>query len=319
LTLVNTQLIGNRAFISGGGLYSWEGNATLHNCRVVGNSADRAEDMGGAAIDNLVANLTVLNSTIADNQSPNGGAISSYSWDFDAGGAITVANSILYNGGHEISTNNTSAVSIVYSDVQGGAAGTGNISAAPLFVAPGGRSIEGEWIDGDYHLQAASPCINAGSDAQLPADVADLDADADATEQLPLDLDNTTRIQGSHVDMGAYEQRASTPGPISTATLTFLFGGRQTVLTVDPVFSDTFTGSIKVDVESNVALELIVDVTASSAAGGTWTGWAVPDTLTPPGGTFTIWVKGENLNLAALPISGSVQVAQAELSGRLIP
>ncbi len=320
ITLVNTQLIGNRAFVSGGGLYNWEGSATLHNCRVVGNTADRAADMGGAAIDNLTANLTVLDSTIADNLSPNGGAISSYSWDWVAGGTIVIANSILYNGGHEVSSNNMPAVSIAYSDVQGGATGTGNINAAPLFVAPGGRSIEGEWIDGDYHLQATSPCIDAGSDANLPADVADLDGDGNASEQLPVDLDHATRVQGIHVDMGAYEQPAKKPGPIPTIELTFLYGSTQTVLTPDPVFPDTFTGSIKLGMELNMKLQLTVDVTATSAAGGIWTGWAVPDMVGPPSASFTVYVKGEGLNVAALPSgSKSVQVAEAEVWGAIIP
>jgi hypothetical protein len=320
LTLVNTQLIGNRAFVSGGGLYNWEGTAILHNCRIVGNTADRAEDLGGAAINNLAGNLTILDSTIADNLSPNGEAITSFSWDSDAGGTIELANSILYNGGKEIWSNNLPAVSVTYSNVQGGWVGTGNISVAPLFVAPGGRSIEGEWIDGDYHLQATSPCIDAGSNAKLPADVSDLDSDGDIAEQLPVDLDHTTRIQGSHVDMGVYEQLAKKPDPTPSVTLTFLFSGKYVTLTPDPVFPDTFTGSLKVEIELNTKLQLIVDVTATSAAGGTWTGWTVPDVVSPPGGTLTLYVKGENLNLGALPPgSTNVNVAEAELSGRLIP
>ena len=320
ITLVNTQLVGNRAFLSGGGLYNWEGSAILHNCRVVGNSADRAAEMYGAAIDNLTANLTVLDSTVADNLSPSGGAIHSFSWDWDAGGTIRIANSILYNGGREVSSNNTGAVSITYSDVQGGSSGAGNINAAPLFVAPGGRSIEGEWMDGDYHLQAASPCIDAGNDVNVPADVADLDGDGDVAEPLPVDLDGTTRIQGSRVDMGAYEQLAKKPVPGFSGELTFLFNGKQTVLTVDPVYPDTFTGSLKVGLESNVKVQLVVDVTATSAAGGRWTGWTVPSTISPPSATVTLWVKGENLNLAALPSGGkSVQVAEVELSAILMP
>ena len=43
---------------------------------------------------------------------------------------------------------------VTYSDIQGGYAGEGNIDADPLFVAPD---------DGDYHLSAGSPCIDAGS------------------------------------------------------------------------------------------------------------------------------------------------------------
>ncbi len=320
LTLVNTQLVGNRAFISGGGLYNWEGTVALHNCRIVGNTADRAEVMGGAAISNLTGNLTILNSTVADNLSPNGQAITSFSWD-SAAGMIEVANSILYNGGKEIWSNNLPAVSVTYSDVQGGWTDTGNIDAAPLFVAPGGRSIEGEWIDGDYHLQATSPCIDAGSDTDVPADVVDLDGDGDVAEPLPFDLDRTTRVQGSRVDMGAYEQLAKKPGPLPGVTLTFVVGTLYVELTPDPVFPDTYTGSVRLGINDlSDTRKVYADVTATSAAGGTWTGWAVPDIINPPGGTFTLWVKGEGLILTALPPgSKSVNVAQVDLWLGFVP
>jgi hypothetical protein len=45
---------------------------------------------------------------------------------------------------------------------------------------------------GDHHLQAGSPAIDAGDDAAVPSD-------------LLTDLDGGPRIQGSHVDIGAYE------------------------------------------------------------------------------------------------------------------
>ena len=38
IRLVNTQLIGNRALMLGGGLYNYGGDVTLHNCRIVGNT-----------------------------------------------------------------------------------------------------------------------------------------------------------------------------------------------------------------------------------------------------------------------------------------
>src|SRR5262249_37438899 len=45
---------------------------------------------------------------------------------------------------------------------------------------------------GDYHLQPGSPAIDAGDDASVPVD-------------MTTDLDGNPRIQGSHVDIGAYE------------------------------------------------------------------------------------------------------------------
>lgn len=58
----------------------------------------------------------------------------------------------------------------------------GNISADPLFA---------NRTTGDYHVLAASPCINAGDDSVVHSG--------------DTDLDGKPRIIGAHVDMGAYE------------------------------------------------------------------------------------------------------------------
>jgi len=49
----------------------------------------------------------------------------------------------------------------------------------------------------DFHVQPGSPAIDAGDDASLPGDLA-------------TDLDGSPRLQGDHVDVGAYE--APEPG-----------------------------------------------------------------------------------------------------------
>jgi hypothetical protein len=315
LTMVNVQLIGNRAFVSGGGLYNYEGDAILHNGRIVGNSADDAEVMGGAAIDNLNGTLTLRDCTVADNLSLNGKAISSFCWDFSLTSTIDVANSILYNGGDEISSNNAATVSVNYSDVQGGwTGGTGNLSVDPQFIAPGARSIEGEWIDGDYHLQSFSSCIDAGNDASLPPDVLDLDGNGNTAEPLPLDLDNGPRILGHGVDMGAYEQPGGTVGPPPSIDLTAGFGsGGSLHLTSDPSSPNAVIGSRVLEIEMNFKGQLSAVVTATSPAGGTWTGWLDPDTIGPGDVTTTLWVRGENLDYSALPAGSTVQVAQVDL------
>jgi hypothetical protein len=58
----------------------------------------------------------------------------------------------------------------------------------------------------DFHLQPNSPLVNAGDASLLPADVADLDDDADVAEPTPLDLDGLARVVGAEVDLGVYEK-----------------------------------------------------------------------------------------------------------------
>ncbi len=323
IRMVNTQIIGNRALMLGGGLHNYEGDAALHNCRVVGNSADYADTVGGAAIYNLNGTLTILSSTVADNLAPSGRAIASFGWGPFGETNIEIANAILFNGGDEVWSNDPGAVEITYSDVEGGATGTGNISSDPRFVSPGGRSIEGEWIDGDYRLLAGSPAIDAGSNAALPPDIFDLDGDGNVAEPIPFDLDAEARIEGTRVDMGAYEQLAGKPGPGPGMGLTVCFGPNCFPLSPDPIAppsSYTYIGNVDVHVSLNFKGEFSVVVTPTSAAGGTWSGWVVPSIGGPGDVTLTLYVKGENLNLGALPGGATdVQVAEVELYARPAP
>jgi hypothetical protein len=323
ITMVNTEIVGNRAFVQGGGLFNYEGQATMHNGRVVGNTADYAEMAGGAAIYNLNGTLTLANSTVADNLSPSGRAIASVTWTSPAGTVIDIANSILYNGGDEIGTNNAGSVRVRYSDVQGGWPGIGNISIDPQFIQKGLRSIEGEWIDGNYRLQPTSAAIDAGLNALVPPDIFDLDGDDDTSEPLPYDLDIEPRIEGGRVDMGAYEQLAKKPGPGPgpDVDLVFCVGDSCIPLEPDPLAppgSNTFIGSVELEIELNFKGKFTAEVTPTSPAGGTWTGWLDPDVIGPGDVTTTLWVRGENLDLGALP-GGTKDVQVAEVSIFVVP
>lgn len=118
--------------------------------------------------------------------------------------------------------------------------------------------------------------------------------------------------------MGAYEQLAQKPPPTPAVGLTVCMGDQCITLDPDPSSSSsssTYIASVDVNIELNFRGKLSVAVTATSAAGGKWTGWVVPDTTGPGKSTITLWIKGENLNISALPAgSKNVQVASVELS-----
>ena len=81
--------------------------------------------------------------------------------------------------------------------------GEGNIEEDPLFLQPGHWDDNGcpffpedaVWIEGDYHLQDASPCIDTGMLAGGPT----------------TDIEGNGRPCGAGVDIGAYEMGECPP------------------------------------------------------------------------------------------------------------
>jgi len=198
----------------GGGLDSSVANTVITDCVFYDNRCQT----GGGGI-GLWDSGIVTNCTLARNNSDTaatGGGIYCYQL-----GASTIANCIVWgntagSAANEIALSSwgSASVSVTYSDVRGGYPGTGNIDADPCYVKLG--------TNGDYRVQPFSPCIDAGSNAALPADLADLDMDGDVAETLPLDLQGRARVvDGDNsglatVDMGAYEH---VPGADTLHTL----------------------------------------------------------------------------------------------------
>ncbi len=154
-TVNNCTIIENSAY-SGGGTY----NGTVNNCTINGNSAEYG---GGGTFYGTVNNCTIIG-----NSAEYGGG--SYRGGFN--------NCIVWDNSASIS-NNYYRSTVRYSCTYPLPSGAGNISNNPQFI-----SIS------DFHLQATSPCRNAGTNAFAP---------------MPWDLDGNPRIIGRTVDMGCYE------------------------------------------------------------------------------------------------------------------
>ncbi|MGB2985023.1 MAG: hypothetical protein WBE26_03995 [Phycisphaerae bacterium] len=239
-TITNCTISGNTSGEDwyGGGISCGRGSATITNCTISGNTARWGGAIYCQGSEEGPSSPTITNCTITGNTaSDSGGAICCFNQN-----SPTITNCTLWGDaapeGPEIALQwgfyGPHTLTVSYSDVQGaqGAAyvengctliwGEGNINADPLFVDPEGPDDDPDtWEDNDYHLFWGSPCIDAGNNAAVPGDTADLDNDGDVFERTPLDLDGCPRFVDDPppggtgvpdppdypdiVDMGAYE------------------------------------------------------------------------------------------------------------------
>ena len=152
-TIVNCTISLNGAILGGGIYCVLKASPEVTNCLILGNAATFG---GGLHCDNAFP--TVTNCTFSGNWAGVGGGIFG---EFNKGGtsdrseALTVMNCILWGDfaedGPEIQVYVGTPV-VMYSDVQGGWPGEGNMDSSPHFVG-----IK------DFRLQAGSPCIDAGN------------------------------------------------------------------------------------------------------------------------------------------------------------
>ena len=129
-----------------------EGAGSVLNGFTIRNGSYTA---GGGIYCYISCSPVITNCTIAGNLAVLGGGIGCYN------SSPTEKNSILWgdtatSSGNEIYLN-SSPITVTYSDVQGGWAGTGNINTDPLFVG---------WVN--LHLQPGSPCVNQGTATGAP-------------------------------------------------------------------------------------------------------------------------------------------------------
>ncbi len=169
-TLYNCLLTGNTQY-GGGAVFS-----TLYNCLLTGNGSGGSYGSyyywwgGGAAYS------TLYNCTLAGNYF---GAASSILYN-----CVVYDNPVSGNANYDPFLSSPSIFNYCCTSPMP-TNGVGNITNAPLFVSPD---------TGDFHLQPASPCINAGNNAFSSGTT---------------DLDGNPRIVGGTVDIGAFEFQGS--------------------------------------------------------------------------------------------------------------
>lgn len=148
-TFTNNVLTNGRNY--GGGLYLYDARPLITNNIISFNSANRdGFSRGGGICFEYGSNATIINNTITNNDAYYGGGLQS-----DAS-TPAVINTIVWANQAGIGPGihfYGQAIDVVYSDIQGGWSGEGNIEADPLFA------------DTLFHLAANSPCIDAGVDS----------------------------------------------------------------------------------------------------------------------------------------------------------
>ena len=178
--LTNCVIARNIASLRGGGVYHNLSGVVYRNCTIVLNIANGpGPDPRGGGWFNGSSSVGRLANSIMWGNSPD---------QFGGGGPV-----------------------VVYSLVQGGFAGTGNISGTPGFVSTPSNN---------FRLLASSPCIDAGDSTEIASSVfIDLDKQPRGVND-PDVTDTGVPVFGLVVDMGAYERQVAASPSTCPADLT---------------------------------------------------------------------------------------------------
>jgi uncharacterized repeat protein (TIGR01451 family) len=278
LTLINSTVSGNHTSSSGAGIINigFQGSATLNiiNSTITGNSAS---SFGGGVYNDGnsgTANVTSINSTISGNTaSSSGGGI--YNFGNGGTGTLTLRNTIVSdnralnaaNGPDVFNFNGTVTGSnnIIQTSTGYAISGSNNLNVDPLLQKDGSNALVLKNNGGPPQtilLLPTSPAINAGNNANLPADTLDLDGDGNTAEQLPIDQRGFARVVANIVDIGAVEVSYAISATAGTPQSTI----------INSAFATALQATVS---ESGNPQNVSVTFTApASGASGTFTGGA---------------------------------------------
>ena len=189
MSVVDSSVLIDRNLIIQNTAVNWGGGIRLVGSggEIVNNFINRnsvQNEVGGGISYYGQANTALLNNTITNNTSTNGGGV--YCHD-DSTAALT-NNIVRGNIPDQLQGHLGTEITANYCNVTGGYPGNGNIDLEARFKKANG-----------YQLRGGSPCIDAGVNTGAPDH----------------DIDGRNRPKGPRVDMGAYEFH----GPPVAATL----------------------------------------------------------------------------------------------------
>ncbi len=287
-TLTRCQFIGNNS--GAGGAIRFEGwtpgiVVSCDDCTFIGNTA-----YIGGAIDNTDFESPILltNCSIVDNSAVQTGGAFENSLSQSIFSNCVIWGNTASTGGQIYQEDPRGTTTVQYTDIQGGYAGTGNINADPLFVRnpnPGADNTWGTPDDdyGDLRLQSASPCLNTGSNAAIPAGIT-------------ADLEGNARIVSGTVDMGAYERQVV----LSTSSSSFSTDGAA-----GPSLVVQFSNAL--DPSSLSPSDLLVQqVLPGGSLGASFPVSSVSYDPASKSATFTLPVSTPDGNYRATLLAGSV-------------
>ncbi len=183
---------------SGSGVYCIYSSPSLKNVTIYNNST---VNVGGGMALCLNSNPSLENTTISNNSAgAYGGGICCIS---DSNPSLI--NCIHWNNIPQEFYCGLGAITAIYSDIQGGWEGEGNINADPLFL---------DAANGDYHLTEYSPCIDAG-DPNSP-----LDPDGTIADMGAFYYDQGTGVDDENIQSSIFNvQLSNYPNPFNPTTI----------------------------------------------------------------------------------------------------
>ncbi|OHB64105.1 MAG: hypothetical protein A2168_03525 [Planctomycetes bacterium RBG_13_50_24] len=210
LAIVNNVFSGNLAFMDGGAAALMGGPCILTNCTFNRNVAEG--DLGGGALAVFGTTAELVNCILWSQEIEDQPLIALQGVD-DKWAELIISYSTLKDVTDGITRKGLALIT----------KGNGNIDTDPRFRDPAGADKVAGTEDDNLGLRAGSPCIDAGNNIAVPADIDDLDLDDNLLESVPLDLDRLIRFADDPdtedtgladvpsyleiVDMGAYEYR----------------------------------------------------------------------------------------------------------------